>query len=121
MNHLKLLFKISVDFFFDKEKNQFLLQTALSKLLTHSQTVPTLYDPVKEAFRKMVRKGENAGNQHFLLFPQCFLPFTKQISYIHPLLFCRMQMLSVWTSLKYCSLVELNEQCTRLETRVWII
>ena len=24
-------------------------------------------------------KGENAGNQHFLLFPQCFLPFSKQI------------------------------------------
>ena len=25
-------------------------------------------------------KGENAGNQHFLLFPQCFLPFPKEIS-----------------------------------------
>ena len=24
-------------------------------------------------------KGENAGNQHFLLFPQCFLPSSKQI------------------------------------------
>ena len=24
-----------------------------------------------------VEKGENAGNQHFLLFPQCFLPFPK--------------------------------------------
>ena len=23
--------------------------------------------------RKIVGKGENAGNQHFLLFPQCFL------------------------------------------------
>ena len=27
-----------------------------------------------------MRKGENAGKQHFLLFPQCFLPFPKQIS-----------------------------------------
>ena len=25
-------------------------------------------------------KGENAGNQHFVLFPECFLPFPKQIS-----------------------------------------
>ena len=25
-------------------------------------------------------KGENAGNQHFLLFPQCFQPFEEQIS-----------------------------------------
>ena len=28
----------------------------------------------------IVGKGENAGDQHFLLFPQCFLPFPKQIS-----------------------------------------
>ena len=25
-------------------------------------------------------KGENAGYQHFLLFPQCFLPILKTIS-----------------------------------------
>ena len=25
--------------------------------------------------------GENASNQHFLLFPQCFLPFTKLLSH----------------------------------------
>ena len=25
----------------------------------------------------IVGNGENAGNQHFLLFPQCFLPFPK--------------------------------------------
>ena len=29
-------------------------------------------------FENIVRKGENAGNQHFLLFPQCFLPFLNQ-------------------------------------------
>ena len=27
----------------------------------------------------MVGKGENAGKQHFLLFPHCFLHFQKQI------------------------------------------
>ena len=28
----------------------------------------------------IVGKGENAGNQYFLLFPQCFLLFPTQIS-----------------------------------------
>ena len=32
------------------------------------------------AFENIVGKGENAGNQHFLLSPQCFFPFLTQIS-----------------------------------------
>ena len=59
------------------------------KCLTLYHTIPTL-------------------NQHFLLFPQCFLPFTKQISFFQPGLFCHLQMLSIWTSLKFCRLVELR-------------
>ena len=31
----------------------------------------------KKTFEKIVGKGENAGNQHFLLFQQCFSIFTK--------------------------------------------
>ena len=31
-------------------------------------------------FEKIERKGENAGNQHYLLFPQCFIPIPKRIS-----------------------------------------
>ena len=31
----------------------------------------------KEPFENNVGKGENAGNQHFPLLPQCFLPFPK--------------------------------------------
>ena len=27
----------------------------------------------QKAFKNIVKKGENAGYQHFLLFPQCFL------------------------------------------------
>ena len=38
--------------------------------------------------KNIVGKGENADYQHFLLFPQC-----------------RLQFLSIWTSLKFCSLV----------------
>ena len=30
--------------------------------------------------KKNVQKGENAGNQHFLLFQLCFLSFPNQIS-----------------------------------------
>ena len=32
----------------------------------------------KKPFENIVEKGENAGNQHFLLFPQCFLPYQRQ-------------------------------------------
>ena len=42
----------------------------------HTHTPPSTEKPLEN----FVEKGENAGNQHFLLFPQCFLPFTKQIS-----------------------------------------
>ena len=45
---------------------------------TQSRLLTTLY---KEPIENNVGKGENAGNQHFLLFPQCFLPFPKQISF----------------------------------------
>ena len=48
--------------------NNFKLFTTQSRLLT------TLY---KKPFENIVGKGENAGNQHFLLFPQCFLPFPQ--------------------------------------------
>ena len=48
--------------------------------------------------------GENAGNQHFLLFPQCFLPFPNQISIFQSHLFCHLQIPSIWTSLKLCCL-----------------
>ena len=59
----------------------------------------------KKPLENVVGKAENAGKQHFLLFPQCFIPFTKQISNFQSLLLCRLQMLSIWTSLKYCRLL----------------
>ena len=62
--------------------------------------------PLKKPFENFVGKGENAGNQHFLLFLQCFLPFSEQISVLQSHLFCRQQMLSIWTSLKICHLVK---------------
>ena len=44
---------------------------------TKSQPLTTLG---KKPFENIVGKGENAGNQHFLIFPQCFLPFQIWIS-----------------------------------------
>ena len=46
---------------------------------TKSRLLTTLK---KEAFQNILGKGENAGNQHFLLFPKCFLPFPKQIHFL---------------------------------------
>ena len=35
---------------------------------------------MKKHFENIVGKEENAGgNQHFLLFPQCFLPYQEQV------------------------------------------
>ena len=39
---------------------------------TQSQLLMTL---TKMTFENIVGKGENAGNQHILLFPQCFEPY----------------------------------------------
>ena len=44
---------------------------------TQSHLVKTLE---KEAWENTVGKEENAGNQHFLLFPQYFLPYHKEKS-----------------------------------------
>ena len=37
------------------------------------------------------KKGENAGNKHFLLFSQSFLPYQRQILSFEPYLSCFMQ------------------------------
>ena len=33
----------------------------------------------KKLFENIVGEGENANNQHFLLFPQCFLLLQEQV------------------------------------------
>ena len=45
----------------------------------------------KESFENLLGKGENAGNQHFLLFPKGFPPFPRQISIYKSHLFCHLQ------------------------------
>ena len=46
--------------------------------LTLYHTIPTFYNPKEESLENTVIKGENAGNQHFLLFSQCFLFFQRE-------------------------------------------
>ena len=48
--------------------------------LTLIHTIATL----KKPFENSVGKGEIAGNQHFLLFPQSFLPIPKETSNLYP-------------------------------------
>ena len=63
----------------------------------------------KRPFENIVGKGENAGNQHFLLFPQFFPTIfsiiSSQKSSSGPLLFCRLQILPNWTGQKFRYLV----------------
>ena len=46
-------------------------------------------------------KGEIARNEQFLHFPQCFLPVLRAFCHFHQILNCRLQILSVWKSLKF--------------------
>ena len=66
---------------------------------------------VIKPFENTVGKGENAGHQHFLLFPQCFLPFPKENSIFQSNLLCRLLVLSSWTSVRICRLVQSELKC----------
>ena len=47
-----------------------------------------------------VRKGETACNKQFLLFSQCFVPYMALIFHFNSTSKCRLQFVSIWTSLK---------------------
>ena len=69
-------------------------------------TISTFNDPGKKSLQKTLKEKENAGNQQSLLFPQCLLLFLIQISIFQSRLCCRLQALSIWTSLEMCRLVK---------------
>ena len=50
--------------------------------------------PKKTAFKKIVHKGENAGNQHFLLSLKCFLSFQKPTSSPYWTVLCSLILIS---------------------------
>ena len=53
----------------------------------------------------IVRKGEIACYKQLFLFSQCFLRYMALICYFKYTLKCHLQSVSVWTSLKFCGLV----------------
>ena len=63
---------------------------------------PRTNNPGPWLLENIVGKGENAGIQHFLLFPQCFLSKERQFLCLEPFLNCRLLMFSIWTSLDDC-------------------
>ena len=84
-----------------KEKFQF-FRVLFGKDLSLYHKIPTLNDSKKEGFGK----GESAGNQHFLLFQQCFLHYKKEKSLFYQHLNCRLQKLSIWLHPKFCCLLK---------------
>ena len=85
-------------------KHTYIQYNLIKLFATQSRLLTTLQ---KKAFENIVETGENAGNHHFLLFQQCYLPFQEQISSFESHLLCRLQMLLIWTSLKMCRLVNM--------------
>ena len=80
------------------------LKFVVWQTLTLNPIILTLTTLKKQAFENIAGKRENADNQHFLLFLQCFLPFPKRTPVFNFHLFCRLQMLLTWTNLKICCL-----------------
>ena len=63
----------------------------------------------KKAFANFVGKGENAGNQHCLLFSQRFPFFQGKINFIKPQLICRLQVLLIRTRVQFCRMAMADE------------
>ena len=62
-----------------------------------------------------MRNGEIACNKQFLLFSQCFLPYMTLIFHFECILKCRLQFVSIWTSLKFCPLTWVGITCRCIE------
>ena len=95
--------------------------TVLLLFPTQSRLLTTLS---KKPLENIVGKGENAGYQHFLLFPQCFEPYQRQKSSVKLILFCRLQTLSIWTGREFCRLVKSSavQTCQNQKAkRTWIV
>ena len=54
------------------------VSSPVRKELTHYHTMKTIEALEEKAYENILGKEENAGNQDFLLFPQCFLSYETQ-------------------------------------------
>ena len=55
----------------------------------------------RSLLKTLWEKGEIARNEQFLLFPWYFLPIWRTFCYFNQLRDCRLQILSVWKSVKF--------------------
>ena len=75
----------------------------VSRLFTTQSRLLTT--PKKQPLKNTEGKGENAGNQHFLLLPQCFLlNLSEKLSFYQCL---SSKMLSIWSCPKFGHLITL--------------
>ena len=58
-------------------KTDFIILGTFYLSSSNALKLSSLMTMYKKPFENILGKGENAGNQHFLLFPPCFLPFPK--------------------------------------------
>ena len=81
---------------------------SLGKMLTTSPLSLVFTMISEKASENMVGKGENAGFQNIFLFSKYFLFCPEQISIFESCLSHLLQnlMLSIWTDLKFCCLVQ---------------
>ena len=63
----------------------------------------------------IVRKGEIACNKQFLLSSQCFPPCVALVFHFEYTLKCRLQFVSIWTSLIFYHLVKSCSLPTELQ------
>ena len=73
---LVILLETQVAFSYRISDIQYNLYSETTELFTTQSRLLTTLE--KNALENTVGKEENAGNQHFLLFPQCFLLYQKE-------------------------------------------
>ena len=84
-----------------------------------------------EMLENIVGKGENAGYQHFLLFPQCFSEgFLPRVVIVRGLTSCFSEGYSDWLSLQvrgipiinlfYSNSIEFTLLCTNFKTKSYL-
>ena len=76
------------------------------KGLTVYHTIPLLTTQKTSLSKTLWEKENILVTSIFLLFPQCFLPFPKQIPIFQSCLICHLQTLSIWTSPEFFHLVK---------------
>ena len=54
-------------------------QIPVKTTLTLYYRIPHFSDPEKGVFENIIGKGQNISNGHFLLFPECFIPYQRQL------------------------------------------